>query len=274
MRFLKQYFCFVFLFLINIYFLLFLVSCDQNEHYNKSENEILLTKPMTIKVNKSPIINENNKQSSIVEVSITDQKCGESNNVTIDNKDIDYRVACKDDSKSYVKNDNDNAGSDAEFKLTSVVNEEDDFEENLEEDDNENTIEENCDDAKLSSFVRNFKASSFLPEDYKVVKESMNFNVNEQESDRIYEQINSLNDTFQVINRLLKYGHKLRNNVDIIDTIKYLSSITTDEVYEAKISSECTADLLHVAQAIMNNQLWAWNCEYSLSQTSMLFTAF
>lgn len=236
--FLKPCFCFVFFCFISIYFLLYIVFCDQNVHSNKSENEIFVTKP---------IIN------AAFELSMTDHNSVESSNFTNDNKDINYKVVCKDDCTSKV------TGSDTEAKLTSlVIKKETEFEEDIEDDD-ENALEENC-DGKLSSFVRNIEATSFLPDDYNIVKDSLNFN--KEDNNTIYEQINNINDTLQLIHRLLKYGQKLRFNVDIIDTIKYMSSITIDEVYEAKISSECTADLLHVVQAIVNNELWAWNCEY------------
>ena len=123
----------------------------------------------------------------------------------------------------------------------------------LEEDD-EDEDEDAC-DGTLSSFVRKFDPSPLLPDDYEEVSNTMH------QMD-LYNQIKHINDTLALGQRLMKYQDKLKDNKDIASAILYLSSILTDRVYAAKVSAECSADLLNVMNGMRNYELWAMKCRY------------
>ena len=133
---------------------------------------------------------------------------------------------------------------------TSVV------ESKLSDDDDDDTSEENesC-DGRLSSFVRTFDTSSVLPDDYEQVSETMH-NVD------IYRQINHINDTIALVQRMIDYGTKLKSNKDIESTILYATSVMMDRIFAAQISPQCQADLMNVMNGIKDQQLWAYKCKF------------
>lgn len=128
------------------------------------------------------------------------------------------------------------------------------------EEDNGEAFSNNCHNG-MSSFVRHFDYSPYLPDDFEEVYENVNLG-DEMTEGNVYGQIDNINDTLHIINRLVKYGDKLKGNSDILNSAKYLLSILSDKLlYDARMSSECTADLIKVMQAARNGQLWAWKCE-------------
>lgn len=127
------------------------------------------------------------------------------------------------------------------------------------EEDNGEAFSNNCPN-RMSSFVRHVDYSQYLPDDFEEVYENVNLG-DEMTEGNVYGQIDNINDTLHIINRLVKYAEKWKGNTDILNSAKYLLSILSDKLYDARMSSECTADLIKVMQAARNGQLWAWKCE-------------
>lgn len=113
-------------------------------------------------------------------------------------------------------------------------------------------------DGRISSFVRSFDSTDFLPDDYEEISDSIH-------QKDLYRQIHHINDTLALGQRLFDYGQKLKANKDIESTVLYLSSVFMDKIYAAQISAQCSADLLNVLTGIRNQELWALKCTYNTS---------
>ena len=120
----------------------------------------------------------------------------------------------------------------------------------------ENAEEDACDDT-LSSFARNFDLNPFLPDDFEEVSSTMH-------QIDLYNQVQHINDTIAIGERMYKYQQKLKNNGDITNTMYYLSSVFMDKIFSAGLSAQCSADLLKVMTAMRNYELWAMKCMYIL----------
>ena len=148
--------------------------------------------------------------------------------------------------------DDDNADMSESEKASSDEksdNKTEDGDDEYEDDDEEDGGCDSC-DGKMSSFVRSFEGSAYLPDDIEEVTEFMHKN-------GAYGHSKNINDTMAVMDRLNVYMEKLKKNKDMTDTIMYVSSVLSDRMYEAQVSSQCMADFMAVGTGIQNIQIWS-----------------
>mgnify|MGYP007002807133 CR=1 FL=1 len=126
--------------------------------------------------------------------------------------------------------------------------------------DKSSSAREDCRNPTLSSFLRSFKLAPFLPDDYRRVTKSMDLG-NEDRPGNIYNRVNSFNDTLKLVDRLLAYGEKVAENEDFQDAVKYLTTTVIDMMYAVRVTPECQVDLMRIAEAAREKQLWAWRCK-------------
>lgn len=145
------------------------------------------------------------------------------------------------------ENDSESEGKEEKPKASST-NETEDEDENGEGDD-----DDSC-DSRLSTFVRSFDGAAYLPDDFEVLTEQLH-------TVGPYGHVKSLNGTLAILQRNAAFAEKLRANKDLSDTFMYVSSVLSDKLYDAKLSSQCAADLLAIGQAIRNTEEWAFRCK-------------
>ena len=136
-------------------------------------------------------------------------------------------------------------------KMVDAGKDDDDEDEEGDEYDGE---EEEC-DTRISSIVRSFNTTPFLPDDYQEAYESVT------KTDLVNKRYN-ITDMMSIVQRFLDFGTKMSKNKDLADTGMYLSSIMMDRMYEARVSAECTADLANIGSNLQKGELWPAKCMY------------
>lgn len=135
--------------------------------------------------------------------------------------------------------------------------------EEYEEDDDEGDEEESG-PILLSQFVRRFDSSQYVPSDYeKMAAELEAASASAASSGGHLASILSskyghINDTLHLVDRLQAYGQQLLSgSKDLKDTALYIGSLLSDRMTEAKLDSQCTADLTNVVRALQEREIWA-----------------
>ena len=126
--------------------------------------------------------------------------------------------------------------------------------ENEDDDDDEDDEDFECDN-RLSTFVRSFNTSQLLPDDYEELSDFMH-------QHGVYGHIHHINGTLEVLDRMLRFLEKIKDNKDLTDTLMYISSVTMDKMYEAKMSTQCMADFAAIGNAFRDGNRWAFDCKY------------
>ena len=138
--------------------------------------------------------------------------------------------------------------------VSNDIIDDDDDDDDDEDEDYEGDEETMC-DYRISSFVRNFNSTPFLPDDYENVYDSVT------KTNFIHRKYN-ITDMMTIVDRAINYVTKLGGNRDLADTGMYISSIIMDRIYEAKVSPECSADLANIGNGLRNYQLWPAKCKF------------
>lgn len=116
----------------------------------------------------------------------------------------------------------------------------------------------------LSQFVRRFDTSSYVPPDFeKMAAEledasSLAATSGGHLASILASKFKHINDTLNLVDRLQAYGNQLlTGSKDLKDTALYIGSLLSDRMTEAKLDSQCTADIANIARALQERELWA-----------------